>query len=760
MRTPSNPLRHATELRRFGRLAEARAVYASALREAPQHVEILRQWATLEMQMGQPVTAAQMLSQALALKPDVAEIYYEMGSALAMLGRFDEAIAHFNQATQLKPRYPEALIGLGRLALMSKQFEAAESHFAKAVAQKPDNGEALYGLGLAQLSQNKWAEAERNLFKASRQNPKHPAVRYNLAKAQRDCGKFVEAVASYREAAKLDPKNADVFNNLGTILKDLGRHEEAAAALQQALLLRPNWPEACYNLGLVQKAQGFLDQASGNFEEAIRLKPDFPDAINTLGNVHKEKGDLDGSIDLYRQTLAIAPDYAEAHCNLGVALASQGHIESAINALIQAKTVDSSNSELHRRLINTVLYSNKISEADRFNHHTEYTNYFVNSLPVKLKNINPDQNRKLKLGFISSDFRSHSVARNFLPFIKAHDRNKFDIYFYAEVKIADNTTVKFKEIANGWRLTCGLSDAAVAEMICADKIDILVFLAGHFDENRPSIALYKPAPIQISFHDPATSGLPSMDYIIGDPVLNPRNTTERFVERPLRLPSYYLHAPIQDAPEVTELPALTNGYITFGAFHNPAKLNDDVLELWGRVLSAIPNSRLVLKYKNWFSSKELTDRVYKYVCDNNNISHDRVDFVINSSDIGEHLSQYQNIDISLDSFPFCGSTASFETLWMGVPPITLLGDYMVGRWTASILRTLKLDRFVARSPDEFVRIAVTAADDLAGLASLRRGLRDQVVNSSLCDAAKKAREMQRLYRAVWSRWCKRQGEGR
>jgi protein O-GlcNAc transferase len=760
MRTPSNPLRHATELRRFGRLAEARAVYASALREAPQHVEILRQWGTLEMQMGQPVTAAQMLSQALALKPDVPEIYYEMGSALAMLGRVDEAIAHFNEAIRLKPRYPEAFIGLGRLALIGKQFEVAESHFAKAVAQKPDNGEALYGLGLAQLSQNKWVEAERNLFKASRQNPKHPAVRYNLAKAQRDCGKLAEAVASYREAAKLDPKNADIFNNLGTVLKDLGHHDEAAAALRQALQLRPNWPEACHNLGLVQKAQGLLDEASVNFEAAIRFKPDFPDAINTLGNVYKEKGDLDGSIDLYRQTLVVAPDYAEAHCNLGVALASQGHIESAIGSLIQAKVVDSSNSETHRRLINTLLYSNKISESERFNYHTEYANYFTSYSPVKLKNISLDQNRKLRLGFVSSDFRSHSVARNFLPFINAHDRSKFEIYFYAEVKIIDSATTQFKEIANGWRFTCGLSDAVVAEMICADKIDILVFLAGHFDENRPSIALYKPAPIQISFHDPATSGLPSMDYIIADPVLIPRHAKERFVERPLRLPSYYLHAPIQDAPEVTDLPALKNGYITFGAFHNPAKLNDDVLELWGRVLSAVPNSRLVLKYKNWFTSKELRNRVHKNICENNNILQDRIDFINNSSNIIDHLSQYKNIDISLDSFPFCGSTASFETLWMGVPPITLLGNYMVGRWTASILRTLKLDRFVAASPDEFVKVAVAAAKDLEGLAELRRSLRAMVSGSSLCDAEKKAKEMQRLYRAIWSRWCKRQSGGR
>jgi protein O-GlcNAc transferase len=755
MRAPSDPLRKALEARRTGRLAEARAIYASALREAPQHVEILRHWGTLEMQMGQPVPAAQMLSQALALKPDVPEIYYEMGSALAMLGRMEEAIAHFSEAVRRKPRYPEAFIGLGRLALMQNLAEVAESHFAKAAAQKPDNGEALYGLGLAQLSQKKSLEAERNLLKAAKQAPKHPALRYNLAKAQRDCGKLPEAVASYREAAKLDPGNADIFNNLGTVLKDLGRYEEAATALRQALALRPNWPEAHYNLGLVLKTEGLLDEAGQAFAEAIKLKPNFPDAISTLGNVHKEKGDLDKSIELYQQSLTLAPDYAEAHCNLGVALASQGHVESAIHSLLQAKAVDPGNSETHRRLINTVLYSSKISEADRFGYHTEYAGYFINSLPIKLKNISPEPNRKLRLGFVSSDFRSHSVARNFLPFIKAHDRKQFDVYFYAEVKNVDSATIQFKELANGWRFTCGLSDQAVAEMIASDRIDILVFLAGHFDENRPSISLFRPAPIQISFHDPATSGLPAMDYIIADPVLIPRNSSERFVERPLKLPSYYLHSPIAAAPEIEDLPALRNGYVTFGAFHNPAKLNDEVLELWGRVLAAIPNSRLRLKYKNWFASNELINRVHRHVC-NSKISRDRIDLVVDFSDINVHLSQYKDVDISLDSFPFCGSTASFESLWMGVPPITLLGEFMVGRWTASILRSLKLDNFVARSPDEFVGIAQTLAKDLDGLAQLRKGLRERVISSPLCNSGQKAKHMQRLYRAVWRRWCNEQ----
>jgi tetratricopeptide (TPR) repeat protein len=363
MKTPPDPLRQATESRRLGRLAEARAIYAQALQRAPGHVEILRQWGTLEMQMGQPMTAAQMLSQALALKPEIPELYYEMGSALAMLGRADEAIAHFNEAIRLRPRYPEVYIGLGRLALMGQQSESAESHFAKAVSQKPDNGEALYGLGLAQISQGKWVEAERSLFKASKQAPKHPIARYNLAKAQRENGKFTESAASYREAVKLAPNNHDAFNNLGSVLNDLGKFDEAVTVLHQALKLRPDWSEALYNLGLALKGAKQPLESRAALERAIALKPNFPEALSTLGNLLKDQGLLDEAISLYQQALSFSPGYADAVGNLGLAYKASGNIDEALPLLRHAVMLDPNEHDLRNNLGLVLLSRGELAEG-------------------------------------------------------------------------------------------------------------------------------------------------------------------------------------------------------------------------------------------------------------------------------------------------------------------------------------------------------------------------------------------------------------
>jgi predicted O-linked N-acetylglucosamine transferase (SPINDLY family) len=241
-----------------------------------------------------------------------------------------------------------------------------------------------------------------------------------------------------------------------------------------------------------------------------------------------------------------------------------------------------------------------------------------------------------------------------------------------------------------------------------------------------------------------------MDYLIADRVLVPRRPVERFTERVIRLPSFYIHAPIAQAPEVTALPAASRGYVTFGSFNNPAKVNGGVLALWGAALRAVPNSRLKLKFKNWFASPDICHRVLSGLGD----MAARVDFVTTESDARTHLDLYGDIDIALDPFPFTGSTTAFEALWMGVPVVTLLGERMVGRWSASMLHALKLDELIARDPAEYVRIAAGLAADVQRLGALRSGLRARVAGSPLTDGRLRARQMERVYRALWRRRCR------
>jgi protein O-GlcNAc transferase len=299
----------------------------------------------------------------------------------------------------------------------------------------------------------------------------------------------------------------------------------------------------------------------------------------------------------------------------------------------------------------------------------------------------------------------------------------------------------------GWRSTVGQSDAQVAEQVMADGIDVLVLLAGRFDRNRPLVASHRAAPVQVSFHDPGTSGVPGMDYLIADPVLVPRRPQERFSERVVRLPWFYIHAPLAEVA-IGESPSQGTGRVTFGSFNNPAKVSAEVLGLWRRVLEAVPGSVLRVRFKNWFSNAGLRARFEAA------LGAARVEFETAEAGLEGHLGSYNGIDVGLDPYPFTGSTTTFEALWMGVPVVTLLGESMAGRWSGSMLRAVGLDDLVASSAEDYVRVAAALAGATARRAALRASLRERVRRSPLCDGAGRARQLERLYRALWRRWCR------
>jgi predicted O-linked N-acetylglucosamine transferase (SPINDLY family) len=326
------------------------------------------------------------------------------------------------------------------------------------------------------------------------------------------------------------------------------------------------------------------------------------------------------------------------------------------------------------------------------------------------------------------------------------------------VKRPDEVMERFKSVADGWRSIVGVTDEAAAEMIRRDEIDILVLLAGRFDDNRPLIAAYQAAPVQVSFHDPATSGLRFMDYLITDSILSPRETREQFTERLVHLPTFYVHAPLVNAPAVNLLPARGKGYVTFGSFNNPSKVNARVVALWSRVLHAVPGSRLVLKYQNIFGNVSVRQSYFDLFIAQGIEAH-RLDLISASDSSEQHMARYAAIDIGLDTFPFTGSTTTFEALWMGVPVITLLGDRMVARWSGAMLKKLRLDELIAQDEAEYVKIAQGLAQDLDRLESLRASLRERVAKSPLCDEKRRTNQIEKAYRWMWAKWCVEQAAG-
>jgi protein O-GlcNAc transferase len=572
-----------------------------------------------------------------------------------------------------------------------------------------------------------------------------------LGAALQAAGRIAEAHESFVEAVGLDPTHPDAQLGLGNVCLQLGRLDEAVTAFQRVLDLRPDSSDALVNLGVAYGRKREFGLAAKVLKIAVSMKPDSPAALGNLGAALRNLGDFDAAESALRTALAQRPDAPDVQANLGLLLFDQGRIAEAIATYDRAIESAPDHLATWRNRIAAVLYD-PARDEDR---HSELLHRFEERFATPTyKAAKPhandrDPQRRLRIGYVSSDFVQNPVARNIAPVLEHRDRAKFELFAYADVPRPDAMTDRLRALTDGWRWAVGLSDSELAAQIRHDEIDVLVLLAGRIDKGRPLLAAHKSAPVQVSFHDPATSGLSAMGYLIADRVLVPRKPVERFAERVIRLPSFYIHAPIDDAPAVSGLAAAQHGYVTFCSFNNPAKINDRVLALWGEVLRAVPNSRLKLKFKNWFANKGVRERVLSGL----QLDEDRIRFETADTAQQDHLRLYETVDIALDPIPFTGSTTTFEALWMGVPVVTLLGDMMAGRWSASMLRALALDELVARTSEEYVRIASDLASNLDRLAALRSGLRDRLASSPLCDGRLRARQIERVYRALWRRWC-------
>ena len=647
-----------------------------------------------------------------------------------MSGTLDEAVA-FHRA--------------GRL-------DEAECLYEQVLRAAPNTADAWQFLGLIALSRGNAAAAVERIRRAIALSPNAGVYHFNLGLALRQQGDAPAAIASYRQAVNLSPGLAEAHNNLGSCLRESGDLDGAIAAFGRAIALRPTYAEAQLNLGVALQDAGRIDEAVAAYRQARTINADFADAHYSLGVALFQQGKLDEALPELRRAVALRPNYVDAWNNFGVVLQACGQFDAAVAAYRKALEADPVGSvTAYRNLMASALHMPSLNADARWDMAHGFEAVYaapIYARPVAAYVNRREAEKRLKIGYVSSDLYEHPVGRNLEPVLAHRDRRRFEVVCYAEVARPDALTARFQGLADQWRWTTGQTDEQVAAQVRADEVDVLVVLAGRFDRNRPLVAAYRPAPVRVSFHDPGTSGLSAMEYLIADRVLVPRGTAERFSERVVALPSFYIHGPL-GGPEVGPLPASGRGHVTFGSFNNPAKVNDEVLGVWGEVLRAVPGARLKLKFKNWFGNQGLRERVLRGLGSEGS----RVEFVAAEAARGEHLALYHDVDVALDPFPFTGSTTTFEALWMGVPVVTLAGPAMAGRWSASILRALKLEELVAGSREEYVRIAAGLAGDLPRLAGLRAALRGRVAGSPLCDGKARARQVERIYRALWRRWC-------
>lgn len=661
----------------------------------------------------------------------------------------------------------------------------ADALYVRVLSLEPHNAEALRLRGVIACQDGRFTDAIMHLHAAIRLDDRNSVYYSNLGVALKGLGRTTEALEALERAASLDTANLDIHYNIGCLLQELERRNEAMASYQAVLAAAPDHAEALSNLGLLEVEAGHPDRALPHLRRSVSLKPDFLAARINLGLALQDLEQLGEAVACFTQALAADPDNAEIHYNLANALHAAQRYEDAIRhgrRAIElnpdhaeayhnlgngwrelgepAKAIDEYRQALARKrdhgsawrnLLSTLLYVPGIPAAERFAEHRRFA-ASLGIQPGPPPRSDGRSDRPLRIGYVSSDFRHHPVARNLEPVLAAHRREGLFVVLYAQVRRPDDISDRFRSLADVWCSTVGLTDEEVGGRIREDRIDILVHLAGRFDRNRPALAGLAAAPIQISFHDPATSGFAAMDYLIADRFLVPRFGSERFVERPLRLPSFYTHAPLLDAPDPGPLPAGEGRAITFVSFNHPAKLNRQVLELWGKILRRIPDSRLWLKHRHRFSRPALQARIAADL-GAAGIAPGRIVFGGADVERRDHLDLYRQADIALDPFPFTGSTTTFEALWMGVPVVTLAGPDMVARWSGSMLRALKLDELVASSAEDYVEAAVSLATDRRRLSALRSSLRSRLAASPLCDGDRRARQIARLYRAVWRRRC-------
>lgn len=741
----------------MGRLDEAVYVFHQVLRLRPDHVEAHRNLGLVLERQGRLDEAAACYRRALEHKPDLIDLHRRLGSLYRRQGRWDEAAAALEEALRWQPELPETQNDLGLIYELGGKLDRALAAYREAIRLRPGFASAYSNMSVALERLGRLDEAVRSAEEAVRLEPGFAGGHNNLGVLLEKLERWEESAAAYRETLRLEPRFVEAMYNLGSALSRLGRYDEADALCRQAIALKPDSAEAHHNLAFSLAERGRLEEAVALYRHSLELKPGFVDPLVNLGSVLAKLGRLDEAGECCRQALGLQPERAEAHCNLGYVLVEQGKIAEAMAAYREAIRLQPDSPSMLSSYLFGLNYDPEASAGQLLDVHRSWSEA-QGPFPQLGPRAGHDRrrDRRLRVGYVSPDLRAHPVACFLQPILAHHDPAQVKAICYAEVAAPDAVTDALRALAHGWRSTCGLTDAQAAELVQSDGIDILVDLAGHTAHHRLGVFARRPAPVQATYLGyPNTTGLPAIDYILTDAIVDPPDLPPWSTEEPFRLEAgFCCYAPPESAPDVSSLPALgTPGTVTFGSMHKLSKLNAKVLDLWAELLRSLPASRLVVFRNNLQEARrrELLDAFTA-----RGVAAERLDLRHELGAGQSHLDVYATIDVALDVFPWCGHTTACESLWMGVPIVTLATDRHAGRMTASVLAAVGLNALIATTPAEYLAAARSLAADLDRLASLRSTLRPRMRDSRLCDGAAWTRSLEAAYRTMWHRWCDRQ----
>jgi predicted O-linked N-acetylglucosamine transferase (SPINDLY family) len=705
---------------------EIRRVADEAMRAALQHIE-----------NGEFDQAATLCRAVLEIAPGYAQAHYRLGLLEWQVQRLREAAAHLSAALQADAgeaaywlAYIEVLldgaelraaretIGLGkRNGLRGAALDALAQRLARAERGSPSRKETDTLTAL--LNQRRLDEAEHMARVMTIDCPRHGFGWKSLGAAFHMRGQLVPAVEAMARSVECDPGNAEALSNFGVLLKESRRHDDALICLREALELDPKRADTYNNMAVTLLDMNRLAEAEASARAAVALDPKNAEAWNTLGATLLSQGRMAGAIDAYRHVLRLEPGNASVHSNI----------------LFSMSQVDG------------------ISAAELFAEHLRFAERIEAPLRKKWRAHANDRDpqRALRVGFVSADLRNHAVASFIEPiFERLVGRPGVSLHAYHNYVTADHVSDRLRGYMAQWTEVVGLDDDALAERIRADGIDILVDLSGHTGHNRLPVLARKPAPVQVSWIGyPGTTGLQSVDYYLTDRHLVPPGRFDhQFTEKLAYLPVSAPFQPEQDAPAVHPLPALANGYITFGSFNRISKIGRKVVAAWAPLLRALPDSQLLL---GGVPPDGATQQILAWLAEEG-VDAARVR-VHPRCETQEYLGLHNQVDICLDAFPYSGGTTTLHALWMGVPTLTLGGDTAAGRQTVCILEQKKLPQFIALDSDDFLRKGLALCSDLEALADLRAGMRLRFAMPSSDYMTRIADALENALRTMWQRWC-------
>jgi len=695
-------------------LAGAKSLASAALAEDPKQWRARLVLVACHAREGRAVEAERELRELLRNNPECDKGWHRLFNFLHKdQHRRHEAWQAMVEWTEQCPQHAEAWFYRGMAGIIAQvEPEEARQALERALALAPEHHEALCWMGMWQQNQ---------------QAPQL-ALQYLL------------------KGLQLKPDYQQGWNMLGGVYHSVGRQHEAEGCFMRALAITPDQAEAWNNLANTYLDAHLLDEAEKVMQVGLSLNPREPNLWNNLGNIFGAGKRLKDAREAYMRVIDIDPNYKPVLINLAGVESNFGHLDRAIELLhgvldaAQARTNILFFANYHADWSGEQVFAAYREVIDGYYPPRQYFDYANDRTP----------NRRLRIGYVSPDFRHHVCAHFIEPLMSNHDHSKVEVFAYSLVRREDTVTERFLGYADHWRHCVGLSNQAIAEQIRADQIDILVDLAGHTANNGLAFIALKPAPVQVSWWMGFAfgTGLKAVDYFLADDEMLPPGCESSFAEQLWRMPGPAIaYQPNPSMSEPTPLPALKNGYVTFGSLTRPVRLNHKVIRVWSELLKRVPDSHLILDSGS-FDDQTLCDHYLAKFAEHG-IEPERLHFGY-TSPVWDVLSA---MDIALDCFPHNSGTTLYESLWMGLPYVTLRDRPSMGRVGSLILRGLGRDEWIADTEEEYIDKLAELATDVERLAALRQGLREEMRASVLCDGADFTRRMEQTYQQMWQRYC-------